>query len=165
MGHHHHCPPDHFRDVIGNFPTGVAIITTSVEGVLYGMTASSMVSVSLSPPTLLVCIRNGSPSNVAIATADRFVVNILDEDQVELARRFATPTRNKFEGIEIEDELGSCPILSQALGWIECAVIDTLVCGSHTVYLAIALRASARSGAPLVHLKGSFTRIRHNSYL
>jgi flavin reductase (DIM6/NTAB) family NADH-FMN oxidoreductase RutF len=76
-----------FRDVIGHFASGVTIITAVHEGQRYGTTASAVSSLSLEPPMLLVCLNKTSTTGQAIGAAGRFAVNILREDQPDLATR------------------------------------------------------------------------------
>ena len=76
-----------YREAIAHFATGVTVITTNVDGEPAGMTASAVASLSLAPVLLLVCISTHLRTHEALERSGRFVVNVLGEDQEELARR------------------------------------------------------------------------------
>jgi hypothetical protein len=90
-----------FRRVIGNFMSGVVVITTEHDGVRYGITVSAVSSLSLDPSMLLICLNSRSGTQQAVHRAERFAVNILAEHQGHLAERFATSgSADKFAGLE-----------------------------------------------------------------
>ena len=96
---------DDFRDVIGRFASGVTVITTRHEGRNYGSTASAVSSLSAEPPMLLICLNKASASAHAVAASGTFAVNVLAEDHVQLAGRFASKLADKFEGVPTEADV------------------------------------------------------------
>jgi flavin reductase (DIM6/NTAB) family NADH-FMN oxidoreductase RutF/DNA-binding GntR family transcriptional regulator len=149
---------DSYRDVIGRFATGVTVITTEVDGRWYGTTASAVTSLSLDPPMLLVCLNKSSETQAAILQSGTFGVNVLGEEQAELARRFAVKSTSKFEGVGIHNGLSGAPLLSGSLAHVECRVADTASGGTHTVFLAAVENVAAREGGPLTYFRGRFGR-------
>jgi flavin reductase (DIM6/NTAB) family NADH-FMN oxidoreductase RutF len=147
-----------FRDVIGRFATGVTVLTTRVEERDFGTTASAVSSLSLEPAMLLVCLNETSETRAAIVDAGVFAVNILGEEQGELARRFASKSPTKFDGVTIREGASGLPLLEGALAHVECRVSTTAVGGTHTVFLAEVTRAEARDGLPLTYFRGRFGR-------
>jgi flavin reductase (DIM6/NTAB) family NADH-FMN oxidoreductase RutF len=147
-----------FRDVIGHFASGVTVITTTDRDEPFGTTASAVTSLSLEPPMLLVCLNQSSSTGGAIHRARRFAVNILREDQVDLASRFATKSPDKFAGVALMAE-GSVPLLEGALAAIECSVREEVSAGTHTVFIAEVTRATATPGPPLAYFRGTFGRL------
>src|SRR5688572_11198311 len=102
-----------FRHVIGHFASGVTVITTRSGDEDHGATASAVSSLSLDPPMLLVCLNMKSVTQEAIHASRVFGVNILDEDQGELAQRFAMPRGgDKFAGVDVERGDGGVPLLA-----------------------------------------------------
>src|ERR1700682_6839140 len=90
-----------FRIACGHFATGVAIVTTlDRAGERHGFTANSFASVSLEPPLVLVCVEKTISSHPPMTETIGFTFNILTDQQEELARRFATPDIDKFDGVE-----------------------------------------------------------------
>src|SRR5918998_5168791 len=129
------CDGERYRHVIGHFATGVTVITSHHEGTDHGATASAVTSVSLDPPSLLVCLNRATVTETAVRESGTFVVNILREDQGELAMRFAGRHGDKFAGVEVCRAAGGDPYLGGALARVECRVRDTVTGGTHTVFI------------------------------
>ncbi|MGD9528926.1 MAG: flavin reductase [Dehalococcoidia bacterium] len=147
-----------FRHVIGHFASGVTVLTTRCDDDL-GATASAVSSLSLDPPMLLVCLNRGSSTQAAIHASGRFAVNILDEEQGDLAERFASPSgTDKFAGLAVERGEDGIPLLADALASCECRVSESVVAGTHRVFLSDVIRAVAREGSPLTYFRGKFGR-------
>lgn len=151
--------PARFRDVIGHFTTGVAVITTRHEGRDHGMTASAVCSVSLEPPTLLVCASMRAPTQAAILAAGAFAVNILGEGDDAIAERFARPHPDKFAGLAHRHGALGLPLLDRALARIECEVTEAVVGGTHRVFLGVVRDADVAGGTPLAYYRGRFGRL------
>lgn len=151
---------DQFRDVIGHFATGVTVITAVDAEEQYGTTASAISSLSLEPPMLLICMDRQSTTGAAVGRVRRFAVNILNEHQDDLARRFATKAERKFDGVRLLAGRYGEPLLADALAHVECHVVEEVSGGSHTVFLAEVHRASASAGTPLAYYRGEFGRLK-----
>ena len=148
----------HFRHVVGHLASGVTVVTTRSDGRRHGMTASSVTSLSLDPPMMLACINSAMPTADAVAAAGGYVVNVLGESQGELARQFATASRDKFRNVAVRDGVLGLPLLSDALAHIECEVVERVVGGTHTIFLGRVVAATAGSGQPLTYFRGGFGR-------
>lgn len=149
---------DLFRDVIGRFASGVTVITARHEGTDFGITASAVASLTLDPPMLLACVNKRTGTENAISHSGAFAVNILDEDQGEMAMRFARPDTDKFRGMEISyGELGE-PLIDGVLAHLECRVAEQVTAGTHSVFLAEVQKADAREGTPLTYFRGKLGR-------
>ncbi|MCW3066597.1 MAG: hypothetical protein JWN32_3769 [Solirubrobacterales bacterium] len=148
-----------FREVIGHFASGVSVVTTLSGDRPVGTTASALCSLSLEPPMLVVCMNRTSQTGAAIVTAGHFAVNILSEDQVGVARRFATKAPDKFTDVPFTlGPLGQ-PLLDGALAHVECRVADQATGGTHTVFLAEVQTATAWRRRPLAYFRGRYGRI------
>jgi flavin reductase (DIM6/NTAB) family NADH-FMN oxidoreductase RutF/DNA-binding GntR family transcriptional regulator len=146
-----------FRRVIGNFMTGVVVITTEHEGVRRGMTVSAVSSLSMDPPMLLVCLNSGSSTQEAVYRSGRFAVNILAEHQGQIAERFARPgADDKFAGLEAQPGRTGVPVLSGVLATVECRVAEVVTGGTHRVFLGEVVCADAGEGTPLAYFRGKF---------
>jgi len=123
-----------FRDALGRFPTGVAVITTvAEEGAWLGMTVSSFNSVSLSPPLVLFSIARNAASFPAWTKARQFAVNILSEDQEQLSNRFARSRGEKWIGLApLRGKLG-LPLLPNTLAAFECETYGRYDGGDHEI--------------------------------
>src|SRR5438067_1177325 len=124
------------RRVLGNFVTGVTVVTTIDEaGQFLGVTANSFSSVSLDPPLVLWSQAVKSHSHPAFFEAGRFAVNILAEDQIELSKRFAKSSPAKFAGIDIDLGVGGVPLLRDCSARLQCRVVSRVPGGDHTIYV------------------------------
>lgn len=156
--------PKRLRDVMGRFPTGVAIVACDGSDGPSGLTTSALASVSLDPPLLLACLDNGSRTLEAVREAGRFSVSVLREGQEELALRFASkaPMGEKFAGVALDRHAG-LPVLADALAWIACDLRELMPGGDHTVALGAitALGADPSDGRPLLHHRGAFAGLHY----
>lgn len=156
---HPHVDTDEFRHIVGHFASGVTVITTALGDQWFGTTASAFSSLSLEPPSVLVCLNHSSATNPAIAEAGRFAVNILADNQTHLARRFATRGPRKFDGVAAAtDPATGIPLIEGALATLVCEVMDAPVGGTHTVYFGRVVQAHAGVGSPLTYFRGQFGR-------
>ena len=155
----HTFDPTQFRHVIGHFMSGVTVITTHEDGRDHGMTASAVSSLSLEPPMLTVCLHRKAPTQEAVVRATAFAVNILSEGQDWLATRFATPRPDKFAGVAVDHGRLGQPLLGGALATIECEVVESIVGGTHRVFLGAVRHAEVSDRAPLAYYRGRFGRL------
>lgn len=147
-----------FKEVIGHFATGVTIITARHEGTDYDLTANAVSSLSLDPPMLVVCIHKETGTCNAVSHSKVFTVNILRDDQGELAMQFAKPEPDKFRGTSVSyGELGE-PFLENVLAHLECRVAEEVTGGTHSVFLAEVQSARAKEGDPLAYFRGQMGR-------
>jgi flavin reductase (DIM6/NTAB) family NADH-FMN oxidoreductase RutF len=149
-----------FRQAMGHFASGVTVVTVEHEGQLYGMTVSSFSSLSLRPPLVLICIDTAVPTHDAIVGAGCFVVNILEERQEHLSRRFATSTNDKFKGVAWHVGQLGMPVLDQALAVIECRLHNTIVGGDHTIFIGEVIAAEIYEGAPLLYYRRGYHELK-----
>ncbi|RDI49427.1 flavin reductase family protein [Nocardia mexicana] len=146
-----------FREVMGHFPTGVAIVTTLRDGVPSGMAANSFVSVSLDPPLVSFCPAAGSATWHDIRATGRFCVNFLHSDQAELCRRFATRGGDRFEAVSWTRTGGGAPRLGGAVAWIDCTLERGVTAGDHVIVLGLVRDLGvAADTAPLVFFRGGY---------
>lgn len=148
--------PKGFRQCLGEFCTGVAIVTAQRDGDLYGMTSNSFASVSLSPPLVLWSIRRESTSFAAFSTAAHFAVNILSEGQVDLSNRFAKSGPGKFDGIDWLEGTGRSPLLAGVAASFECKSYRAYDGGDHLILLGEVVRYRRHGRQPLLFSKGRY---------
>lgn len=149
---------DRFRHCIGHLATGVTVITTVDDTGPHGMTASSVTSLSLDPPTILVCLNRAAPTASAVVQAGHFGVNVLGQGHERIAHQFAKPSPNKFDGVAL-DSRTVLPILTEALASFECEVIAEFEGGTHSIVVGRVRSANAADGRPLAYFRGSFEQL------
>jgi flavin reductase (DIM6/NTAB) family NADH-FMN oxidoreductase RutF len=147
-----------FRQVIGHFATGVAIVTCYGDDGPTGLTTNAITSVSLEPLLLLVCFDNASRTLPAVREARRFAVNVLRAGQEDLARVFASKrvAREKFEAVTHVEAHG-VPVLDGALAWLACELTALHPAGDHTIGIGEITHMDADpDGEPLVWFRGDY---------
>lgn len=147
-----------FRDVAGHFATGVTVLTSTNGNAPAGTTASAVASLSMDPPMMLICLNRSSATHDVIADSKVFGVNILAQDQGDIAMQFARKGADKFAGLDWTNAIADIPWIDGALATIACRVVDTAVGGTHTVFMGEVLDAEAFPGEPLTYYRGSFGR-------
>ncbi len=149
-----------FRSALGCFPTGVAVITAKPDGQSpVGLTISSFASVSLDPPLVLWSLRREAPSKDAILKADHFVVNVLNEDQLDLAQHFAKPADDKFNGVKIAVNSWGAPYIVDCIARFECRILSCFDGGDHVIFLGRVEQFNQFVGTPLVFCRGTFASL------
>ncbi|GAB3768974.1 hypothetical protein GCM10028796_33410 [Ramlibacter monticola] len=145
------------RQVLGAFVTGVTVITTvDKDGRPHGLTANSFSSVSLDPPLILWSQSLTSPSHPVFREAERFVVNILADDQVEISNRFGSGGADKFNGCPTRPGLGGVPLIQGCAAYLECRRINSFPGGDHLVFLGQVDRIERTGLQPLVFGGGKY---------
>lgn len=158
--------PARYREVIGSFATGVAIVTAqSDDGGPAGLTTNAVTSLSLDPLLLLVCFDNASRTLPIVEQAERFAVNVLHAGQQDLARVFASKrvAEEKFDAATHTVAHG-VPVLDDALAWIACDLESLTPAGDHTIGIGRVTHMSADDGAnatnqPLLFFRGGFAKL------
>ena len=152
--------PDEFRAALSRFASGVTVVTTKDSaGKLYGITVSAFCSVSIEPPLILICIEKVTGSHKALSESGIFVVNILDQTQVELSERFASPIPEKFEDVEISLNIDGLPVLSGCLANLECRTSQSFEGGDHTIFVGEIENVSIGEGDPLLYFRSDYRQI------
>lgn len=151
-----------FRDALGSFPTGVAVVTaTPAEDARHiGITVNSFTSVSLDPPLVLWCMDRRSHRHDLFLRANGFTVSVLGTEHREVSAHLARPGEHSLDGMALlKTELGP-PGLADSLAVFECATEQRLDAGDHTIFLGRVLRFSRPSdSAPLVFFRGRYSAL------
>jgi len=152
--------PAQFRQLLGRFATGVTVLTTRDQaGRPVGMTASSVASVSLNPPLVLVSVDQKNDMYPALQAAQRFVLNVLAADQEALSRRFAEEHPNRFDGVGYQQSKHGIPVLDGVLASIECEKQAEVPGGDHSVFFGIVTGGSVYDRRPLLYYRGGYARL------
>ena len=152
-----------FRDALGLFPTGVAVVTTiAADGAPIGATVSSFNSVSLSPPLVLFSIARTAKSFAAWVEAKCYAINLLHEHQNELSTRFARTQTEKWQGIAPVAGQSGALLIPDALASFECESYARYDGGDHLILVG-EVRAftvtNISDPRPLVFYRGAYQKI------
>ena len=154
-----------FRRVLGQFATGVTIVTTCLDGCYHGITVNSFCSVSLDPLLVLVCLDRKSHSLPLIAKSGVFAVNVLSHVQQEWANRFAgrgEPVTEDFAGVPHRTASTGAPLLLHSLAWLDCRIVGRFDGGDHEIVLGTAVEYDlGESQDPLLFYRGHYSRVHH----
>ncbi len=153
--------PKAFRAALGQFATGVCIITArGPDGQPVGLTANSFNSVSLDPPLILWSLSLYSANLPAFQQATHYAVNILAADQVALSNQFASSREDKFDGVEFVPGLGGSLLLPGCCAQFECRNETRHAGGDHIIFIGLVERFARFEGrAPLVYQGGGYRGI------
>jgi flavin reductase (DIM6/NTAB) family NADH-FMN oxidoreductase RutF len=135
-----------FKQALSQWASGVTVVTTLKNGGQpHGMTASSVTSLSLDPPMVLICVAKKLYTHTLLEESGFFAVNILNMDQLDYGKRFAgmyPDMEDRFAGIDYHAEMTGAPILPGVLGWVDCRLTQTYTGGDHTIFLGEVLAAA-----------------------
>jgi flavin reductase (DIM6/NTAB) family NADH-FMN oxidoreductase RutF len=150
--------PDDFRAALGQFATGVTIVTAvDDQGRLIGLTANSFNSVSLTPPLVLWSLAKQSTSMPGLLSAKAFAINVLAADQQILGERFARKGIDRFDGVAWRPGLSGAPLIAGAVATFECKHCSQHDEGDHLIFVGEVTHCSRRVGAePLLFHGGRF---------
>lgn len=152
-----------YRKTLGTFATGVTIITTNHDGVDYGFTANSFTSVSLDPPLVLFCIKEGASFMDGLEVSRVFGINILSQNQEGLSNRFANPAllnEERFAGTDTSLSKLNCPKIRGSLAYLDCKVDEIIKSGDHFIVIgAVDSFTRAPEGSPLLYYSGGYRQL------
>ena len=152
--------PRQLRDALGQFPTGVTIVTArNAEGQPVGMTASSFNTVSLDPPLVLWSIGKDAICYQAFTEAEHFAIHVLAAGQSELSNTFAQKGKDKFAGIDCQSGLHDLPILPEFAACFQCRIEHRYAGGDHTILVGRVLDFESHDRGPLLFHRGRYAEI------
>lgn len=149
-----------FRDAIGQFATGVCVVTAFSENGPTGMTANAVASLSLRPLLMIVCFDRTARTRLAAEKSRRVGVNVLSSEQEDLAKVFASKSREeeKFAGVEWSDRAGA-PVIAGSPAWFVGDLVDLHPGGDHEIGILAVHEFGADGGDPLLYHRGAYARL------
>lgn len=156
--------PRAYRDVMGAFPSGVTVITTTAaDGAPVGFTCQSFTSVSIDPPLVSFSITRTSRSLAAVRASGRIAINFLGAAQQHLSAQFARSGTDKWLGVDWSPaETTGAPVIAGVAGWVTGTLEREIEAGDHLIYL---VRGEALQHAPehepLVFHRGAYRELEY----
>ncbi|MFM5923504.1 MAG: flavin reductase family protein [Novosphingobium sp.] len=145
------------RKILGSFVTGVTVITAlDANGGRLGITVNSFSSVSLEPPLISWSQSLTAPSYLHFKAADRFAVNILAADQLDVSQRFAGRSGLKYDGLEHDTGIGGVPLIRGAVAHLECRMFAQYAGGDHAIFIGRIENAVQHKRSPLLFGLGRY---------
>lgn len=147
-----------FRRTLGQFATGVTVVTVRDGDSVHGMTANAFSSVSLEPPLVLVCIGNQNRTLALIGQTGRFAVSVLAEEHENVSRHFAGARDIPVDITFVEEGVGT-PVIKESLAWLDCSVWRLYDGGDHTIVVGRVEALAAPGGKPLIFFQGAYRQL------
>lgn len=144
-----------FRDSVGEFATGVTVVSTIHEGTPAGMTLNAFTSVSLDPLLVLVCLGHGSRTLGAVQGAGRLAISVLHRGQGDVALAFAT-SGGPFPAEHMRETHDGFLVVRDAAATYHCDVAEITRAGDHDVVVCRVTEITHSGGDPLVFHRGRF---------
>jgi flavin reductase (DIM6/NTAB) family NADH-FMN oxidoreductase RutF len=157
-----------YRDTVGLFPTGVAVVTAvNASGDRLGLTVSSFSSVSIDPPLVSFSLARSANSFDDWLEVRHFAINLLTQEQMHLSSKFAQALTDKWHGISHSPGKSvEVPVLEGALACFECETFARYDGGDHVIVLGkiLSLDRHPHDGQrPLVFFRSRYHQLRHES--
>jgi flavin reductase (DIM6/NTAB) family NADH-FMN oxidoreductase RutF len=153
-----------FRDAMSTTATGVTVITTDGKAGRAGVTVSTLCSLSLEPPSVILCIHRDSRALPALFENGVFVANVLACGQERVADTFAGRIAelrdDRFASGEWQNLITGAPALVGAVCAFDCQVAQVFDFGSHRIIAGIVVGMAQTDSAPLVHAQRAYQRLR-----
>ena len=147
-----------FRKTLGMFATGVTVLTTRVGEQVHGMTANAFMSVSLSPPLVLISIDRRAKMGALLHEGTRFGVSVLEARQTGLSDRFAGRVADELPEATFEI-VHETPLVDSALAHLVARVVRSYWGGDHSLFLGQVEFARYGEGRPLLFHGGRYERL------
>ena len=144
-------------------PAGVVVISARAENGYRGLTASSLVSISVDPPMVLVGLEHDAATRAAVVEGKAFNVSVLTRSQEFIADRFAgrAPAIDlRWEGLPHRIGTNGIPLVEGSAAWLECRLVVIHPAGDHDICLGEVTAAIAGSGDPLILWDRAFWTLR-----
>ena len=152
--------PKQLRNILGQFVTGVTIITTrGQDGRKIGMTANSFSSLSLDPPLILWSLSNTAPSLSDFMATKQFVIHMLGQEHHGLSGHFSRGVTDKFSNVAHTETAEGTPLIEHALVTLICENYQQVEGGDHTIFIGKINKYHKRDGEPLVCHAGQYRSI------
>lgn len=159
-------PERRFRDTLGEFVTGVVVITArGPSDELIGMTMSSFNSVSVTPPLVLFSVDRRAKSLDRLLAVKTYAVNVLARDQERISNQFARALSNKWADVDIAAGRTGAPLIADALAHFECEPYANYDGGDHVIFLGRVVHHAMRkdSATPLVFFRSRYQSLDEGS--
>ncbi len=149
-----------FREALGAFPTGVAVVTTrDNKGKPVGLTMNSFASVSLDPPLVLWSVDENSDFFDEFCNADHYAVHVLQEGSQDTSTHFTKAGNDQFDNIDYENGISGLPLLSTYTVRFQSKVAHRYEGGDHVILVGRVLDMAHSPAMPLVFHAGKYSKL------
>lgn len=153
-----HAKPDQdvMKQVNRQFVTGVTVVTAMDGDRPKGLAVNAFASISLDPPTVMVCVQQTSSTYGCLFRASHLAINILSTDQLDVVTRFATKSDDKFSGLDWEPGPFGSPLIDRSSARMEVEIRERLQASTHTIFVCRVVDVAVTDRTPMVYSAGGF---------
>lgn len=152
--------PEAFCNIMCHLAGAVCVVSTSGPTGKHGLAATAVCSVCAEPPTLLAVVNRTSRTHPHIRKNGTFSVNILSEQQADVAKLMASKSDNQFAELPHKLADGGGVLIDDTLGQLHCRVVAEHDVGTHTIFIGRILDGNIGAGSPLIYYKANFRTLR-----
>jgi flavin reductase (DIM6/NTAB) family NADH-FMN oxidoreductase RutF len=146
-----------FRNAMGQFATGVVVISTEIDGEPHAMTANAFMSGSLEPPLVLVSVAHTARMHDKIGRAGAFGISVLAHAQDSVSQHFAGKPSEAYA--PVFERVGGLPVIEGASVRLAAELRHAYPCGDHTLFVGEVRELATDASAPLLFHAGRYGRI------
>ena len=148
------------RNTLGQFATGVCVLTTESDNGPIGMTVNSFAAVSLEPALVLWSIQNNSDCFEAFTQCERYGISVLQRSQESLSNRYARSMDHEIEPADLILDTNGTPLIKEALATFSCRTQAIHEGGDHHIIVGEIEIFSALEGDPLLFFAGNYNSLK-----
>lgn len=149
--------PRLFRRCLGQYATGIAVVTAQSGQTLNGMTINSFASLSLEPALVLWSIARTSRSFDFFTQCQSFAINVLSAEQIKLSQHFSSKLEDRFSDIDWQPGQHGSPLLAGCIAHFECTTEQAFEGGDHIILVGRVSRIARFAGTPLLFSQGQYS--------
>ena len=150
-------PDRQLAGALGRVPSGIFVVTVASDAIATGMLASWVQQCSFRPPRISLAIKPDREITKLLAIGAGFTLNILESSQTDAVAHFGKGfalTEDAFKGLSVERRANGGPVLTEALAYLDCTVVQRVAAGDHDLFLAdIRAGGVLDEGQPMIHIR------------
>lgn len=148
---------DLMKQVNRQFVTGVTVVTTMDGDTPRGLAVNAFSSISLEPPTVMVCVQHSSSTHDPLFRASHLAINIVSVEQLDVVSVFASKAADKFAQIDWHPgPYGGSPLLDGSSAQMEVEIRERLRASTHSIFVCRVVHAAVTDKAPMIYSAGRF---------
>jgi flavin reductase (DIM6/NTAB) family NADH-FMN oxidoreductase RutF len=140
--------------VLKKLEYGVYLVSTGKGHSGNAFTASWITQVSSEPPMVAIAVKSSHQSAKIIKEHGAFVVNLLKDKWVDVAKTYYGPAESGYEKLKhsfiLDSPATGTPIFEGVPGYLDCAVVETVQAGNHTVFIGEVKAARLNDDVPIL---------------
>jgi flavin reductase (DIM6/NTAB) family NADH-FMN oxidoreductase RutF len=139
---------------LGRIASGLFVVTAKCEDKEDAVLASWVNQCSFDPPAVTIALGTLRAARLLVEGAGAFIVNVLPKDDMTLLKHFSRPPEDIFKGVKTRKGLEGIRILSDAVSYLECEVVQSMQSGDHVLYVGEIVGGKAlKGGDPYIHVR------------